>query len=310
MCSVCHGATGEGYKADQAPRLRGANFLSTASDEFLRVAIANGREGTTMSAWGKERGGPLAATEVARVIQYLRTLSTAPRRNDSRKHSGDPTRGDAIYARECASCHGPRGKGGQAPQIGNNELLATANDGFLRIAITEGRPQTSMPAFKDKLSAQEIEDVVGLLRSWQTPVVAPSTPSKPPPLPLGPVPQNPHGPAPVGFKKFPETTKVDVVKRELERGARMAFLDARAPSDYTREHIAGAVSVPFYDPAPYLNKLPKNAWLVCYCACPHAESGRLAQQLLDHGFTQVTVLDEGLGVWKSKKGPTNAGEKP
>ena len=72
----------------------------------------------------------------------------------------------------------------------------------------------------------------------------------------------------------------------------MAFLDARAPSDYLVEHISGAVSVPFYDPEPYFAQLPKNAWLVCYCACPHAESGQLAQKLLAKGFTKVTVLDE------------------
>ncbi len=80
----------------------------------------------------------------------------------------------------------------------------------------------------------------------------------------------------------------------------MALLDARAPSDYQREHIAGAVSVPFYDPDGYFSQLPRDAWLVCYCACPHAESGQLAKKLVDAGFTKVTVLDEGLGVWKKK----------
>jgi cytochrome c oxidase cbb3-type subunit 3 len=80
----------------------------------------------------------------------------------------------------------------------------------------------------------------------------------------------------------------------------MALLDARAPSDFLREHIAGAVSVPFYDPAPYFDKLPRNVWLVCYCACPHAESGQLADKLRAQGFKKVTVLDEGLGYWRSK----------
>jgi cytochrome c oxidase cbb3-type subunit 3 len=87
----------------------------------------------------------------------------------------------------------------------------------------------------------------------------------------------------------------------------MAILDARAPSDYTNEHITGAVSVPFYDVDPYVAGLPKDAWLVCYCACPHAESRGLAQTLMNKGFKKVTVLDEGLGYWKSKKYGTQAG---
>ena len=97
---------------------------------------------------------------------------------------------------------------------------------------------------------------------------------------------------------------------QLERGARMAILDARAPSDYTDEHIAGAVSVPFYDPEPYMNDLPKDAWLVCYCGCPHAESGQLAHKLVAKGFTKVTVLDEGLGYWARKKYETSQGVSP
>ena len=90
----------------------------------------------------------------------------------------------------------------------------------------------------------------------------------------------------------------------------MALLDARAPSDYMNEHIEGAVSVPFYDPDPYFSALPRDAWLVCYCACPHAESGQLAQKLLAAGFTKVTVLDEGLGVWRARKYGTHRGDQP
>jgi cytochrome c oxidase cbb3-type subunit III len=90
----------------------------------------------------------------------------------------------------------------------------------------------------------------------------------------------------------------------------MAILDARAPSDYTGEHIAGAVSVPFYDPEPYVGELPKDAWLVCYCGCPHAESTQLAKNLRAKGFTKVTVIDEGLRYWKKKEYKTTVGLMP
>jgi cytochrome c oxidase cbb3-type subunit 3 len=90
----------------------------------------------------------------------------------------------------------------------------------------------------------------------------------------------------------------------------MALLDARPPSDYSNEHIAGAVSVPFYDPDPYFAGLPKDAWLICYCACPAAESGQLAQKLTAHGFPKVTVLAEGLGAWRIRKYGTHTGQDP
>ena len=114
----------------------------------------------------------------------------------------------------------------------------------------------------------------------------------------------------MGFRTTPLTTPADAIKGQLDHGARMGILDARAPSDYMNEHIAGAVSVPFYDPDPYVSQLPRDAWLVCYCSCPHAESGTLAQKLAAKGFTKVTVLDEGLGVWKARKYPTKVGLDP
>jgi cytochrome c oxidase cbb3-type subunit 3/ubiquinol-cytochrome c reductase cytochrome c subunit len=316
MCAVCHGRLGEGYLADQAPAIGRPAFLGAVTDAFLREAIANGRVGSTMSAWSTVHGGPLLAKDVDAVIAFMRTWDQGKRVVlNEKKLAGNAERGAATYASECVRCHGMRGQGGPNVRIGNPALLATASDGFLRDAIRNGRPRTTMSGFRDRLGAQQLDDVVALLRSFQT--VAPKavpTPlaaqPPPPPLPLGPVPLNPKGPEPKGFRVFPKMTGADVVHAEMQRKARMAILDARAQSDYLADHIAGAVSVPFYDPSPYIKALPKNVWLVCYCACPHAESGALAQKLLDSGFKKVTVLDEGLGVWKQRGYGTSSGPTP
>lgn len=77
-----------------------------------------------------------------------------------------------------------------------------------------------------------------------------------------------------------------------------------------RTAIASAVSVPFYDPSPYLGALPRDAWLVCYCACPHAESSELALKLMAAGFVKVTVLQEGLSAWIARGFATRSGTKP
>ena len=313
MCAVCHGPGGEGYKADQASALAHPAFLASVSDGFLETAIGHGRAGTTMSAWSMERGGPLAKADITAIVAFLRTWESAPRVTlDERPATGFGPRAAEVYAGACARCHGERGTGGPNINIGNAELLGTASNGFLRYAIHTGRTGTAMPGFADTLGHAGIEDIIALLRSWQAGAALQPrpAPARPPPIPLGPVPLNPHGPEPVGFHPSPLTTPADVIKAQLDRGARMAILDARAPSDYTNEHIAGAVSVPFYDPDPYLDALPKSAWLVCYCACPHAESGQLAQKLQAKGFTKVTVLDEGLGVWRMRKYATSTGVLP
>lgn len=313
MCAVCHGANGEGYKADNAPRLRHPDFLATATDPFLNSAIAQGRRDTVMSAWSTTRGGPLDADDVQAIVAYLRKWDYKPHPQLNRRAlRGDVTRGKPLYEKNCMQCHGEKGTGGPNIHIAGRELLSTADNGFLRYAITNGRRGTTMPAFGKKLTEQEIDDVIALLRSYAVPPAPPPLPppTRPPPLPLGPAVLNPKGPEPIGFAVYPETTHVDTVKAQLERHARMAILDARAPSDYTYDHIAGSVSVPFYDPSPYFDKLPKDTWLVCYCSCPSAESGMLATALQAHGFKKVTVLAEGLGGWKVKKGETKNGEAP
>ena len=315
MCAVCHGMNGEGYKADQAPAIGHSDYLAVASDEYLYHTINDGRAATTMSAWGFDRGGPLKRRDVEATIAHMRTWQKDSALTlDERPSKGDWHRGAPIYARECATCHGTQGTNGKYVGIGGAQLLANATNGFLRNAILRGRPGTAMPSFEGRLDDVAVEDLVALLREWQKmgpPATAQrASPARPPPIPLGPVPLHPKGPEPEGFNKQPLTTKAEVIHRELERGAKMALLDARAPSDYTNEHIVGAVSVPFYDPDQYYAGLPKDAWLVCYCSCPHAESGQLASKLVAHGFTKVTVLDEGLGFWRSHGYGTHTGIDP
>ena len=312
MCAVCHGSEGEGYKADRAPALAHSDFLESATDDFLRNTIANGRRGTTMSAWSLARSGPLSRADIDALLAFMRSWQPQPGPAlDESATAGDATRGAGVFARECAQCHGARGVEGPETHIGSADLLGAASNGFLRRTIRAGRHGTPMPAFEHKLGDQAIEDLVVLLRSWQSALpLATTPPAAPAKIPLGPTPLHPHGPEPDGFRAFPDMTPAITVKAQLDRGARFALLDARAPSDYLAGHIEGAVSVPFYDPDPYFAALPKDAWLVCYCACPHAESGQLAHKLEVKGLSKVTVLDEGLNVWRSRGYPTRSGADP
>lgn len=305
-CALCHGARGEGYAADQATALANPTFLATASDEYLRRSIARGRPGTTMSAWGKAKGGPYDDVQVRNLVALLRSWQTDPTIPfGTTTPPGDASKGAPTYAARCASCHGPNGTEGPHVRLGNAELLSIATDDFLRVAIDKGRPGTKMPAFPE-LAGAAGSDVIAHVRSWARPVsddeiALPGT--------LGPIVQNPTGPEPA-FTVGQRFTPVDVVARELQRGAAMGFLDARAPSDYVAGHVAGAADVPFYQARDYLFALPKDRWLVCYCACPHAESGRLHDALAAVGFTKITILDEGVNVWAERGHPMRKGPSP
>jgi mono/diheme cytochrome c family protein len=80
---------------------------------------------------------------------------------------GDADNGAAIFAQDCAGCHGQNAEGGSVgPSLVSAELKAQDDD-FFRQVILNGRAGTAMPAWEGRLSAQDIEDVIAFLRSKQ-----------------------------------------------------------------------------------------------------------------------------------------------
>ena len=119
---------------------------------------------------------------------------------------------------------------------------------------------------------------------------------------------NPGGPEP-SFDPALDFIPADLVKAEIDRGATMVIADARAPSDYIRTHISGAIDVPFYQVEPYVAQIPKERFVVTYCACPHAESGRSRDEFRRLGY-RSSGIDEGVNVWRDKGYPVKGGNKP
>jgi len=47
-----------------------------------------------------------------------------------------------------------------------------------------------------------------------------------------------------------------------------------------------------------VNTIPNDStWVVAYCACPHAASGKVMNTLRRNGFKNTAILDEGILVW-------------
>lgn len=96
----------------------------------------------------------------------------------------------------------------------------------------------------------------------------------------------------------PRFVSAAAVADGFDSGVPIVFVDARPPMDYEFGHIPNAVNVPYFEPEKHYDSLPKDAWLVAYCECPHAEAEQVADALEKNGFTQVRVIDEGLQGWR------------
>ena len=99
----------------------------------------------------------------------------------------DAAAGKEIYEQYCALCHGPEGKGDGSlsanldPKPRNHTdgaYMNTLTDAHLLKVVGEGGAAAGlspiMPAWKDILAAQQIQDVVAFVRSLAVPPYTPA----------------------------------------------------------------------------------------------------------------------------------------
>ena len=79
--------------------------------------------------------------------------------------------GQAIYARQCAACHGARGKGDgptarktnvEMPDLTSPDVAGDTDQAYFDVVTRGSKP---MPAFRDRLGEKERWDVVHYVRA-------------------------------------------------------------------------------------------------------------------------------------------------
>jgi mono/diheme cytochrome c family protein len=111
-CAQCHGPNGEGGFAATdpawpAPPLNNV-FARYTRDDILRI-VRMGRPGTPMPSWGIEFGGPLNEQKIEDVVNFVESFQVT-----GDKHWELPktvTKGDEVFAKKCAVCHGDKAQG-------------------------------------------------------------------------------------------------------------------------------------------------------------------------------------------------------
>jgi cytochrome c oxidase cbb3-type subunit III len=76
--------------------------------------------------------------------------------------------GSDLYKKRCSMCHGVDGKGYAAlktPDFTDPKFQASMTDQEIADVIKNGKKDTPMPAFADKLSDDEINSLVAYIRS-------------------------------------------------------------------------------------------------------------------------------------------------
>ncbi len=162
-CAPCHGTSGlgNGVKAKDLPN----PVTAIGSPEIARNSTP-GQWFKIVTQGNLERFMPPFASLTDRqrwdVIAYTYRLSNTDQSNANSQ---------AIYAENCAQCHGDRGEGDgpladnlKMPDFTRQEYMASRSEADFFAAISEGI-SPNMAAFADKLSEEERWDMSGYIRS-------------------------------------------------------------------------------------------------------------------------------------------------
>lgn len=297
-CVLCHGENREGHKNDHAPSLRAKSLFESGVPHSILRPISYGRGGTAMGGYLDEMGGPMTLDEVWDLTYWLFWQSGAQRIKLSENPvQGDIIRGEQVYQENCASCHGKNGEGVNAPALGNQSALAHNKDEFIRYAIENGRQDTPMVAFDEKLSAADIDNVTAFIRSkasgWKAEKVMLSAMPNPDQYILNPENDDPVFTLDQGMY----VSSKDLYQAILDK-KKMVLLDTRVASVWQRAHIEGAIPFPYYTELEgHLKDLPKDVQIVGYCSCPRAATEYVVKQLRELGYSKTAVLYEGIFGW-------------
>lgn len=158
-CIVCHNFEGEG--GNSAPDLTGYNSKSWLMD-FFQGPNSPEYYGNTKLDFMPEY--EIEEPELSRLIEFLLAQAESDKAID---HELKRTGEIILQENGCNNCHAYDGKGGGLAPT----LDGFASDKWLRDIIEDSGQReyfgqfSEMPAFKDKLSRQEIDDLVYFLQS-------------------------------------------------------------------------------------------------------------------------------------------------
>ncbi|MBR2120241.1 MAG: cytochrome-c oxidase, cbb3-type subunit III [Afipia sp.] len=155
-CAACHGSSAQGSKG--YPSLTNASWLwggdPATVAETIRVGINSSHKDSRLSqmmAFGRD--GVLKEREVDDVVGYVRSLSDPKVARDTPAPRLDA--GKAVFAANCAACHGDDGKGKAemgAPDLTDHFWIYGGDLQSVSSSVWSGR-QGKMPTWEERLSA-------------------------------------------------------------------------------------------------------------------------------------------------------------
>lgn len=143
--------------------------------KFIKISLVLSAAALFAIACGQSATTPNTANTTASVNKPATTPAATPQPAAT---TDEVAMGRDLYIANCAQCHKDTGKGGIVTVEGktlNPDDITTAKmaaktDDKLTEYVVKGFPDDGMPAFKDKLTPEQIKAVIKHVRFLQKPV--------------------------------------------------------------------------------------------------------------------------------------------
>jgi len=172
-CAICHGDFGEGgpnpaRSGDVIAPISTAEYLNTRDDTTLRAILAQGQPNFGMAPFGTAFGGPLDDDEIDAIVMYLRSWETNPPVELPPEVAASALQisGEEIYNGFCAQCHGTQGEGLLGPSLRDSDFQTGNSDQDIFDSINIGHPATTMIAWGEIITSQQIRQLVDYIRKF------------------------------------------------------------------------------------------------------------------------------------------------
>ena len=165
-CASCHGDNGQG--SNNAPSLIG----KSASD--IHLMLDTGRMPAAVPYVNEIHTTPrFTQVEMAQIVSYVQSFSPEPvDRSLPLLGAGNVVHGRALFAENCAHCHGVTGNG--ASVGANNVAPSLMHATVFQVAEAIRAGPENMPRFgPDILSDQDVSDIARYVNYMQTQSQAP-----------------------------------------------------------------------------------------------------------------------------------------
>jgi rhodanese-related sulfurtransferase len=102
---------------------------------------------------------------------------------------------------------------------------------------------------------------------------------------------------------------VEQIKRLLDIGEKVIFVDLRTPAEFEQGRLPDARSIPIAELHKRWSEIPKAGRIVMYCPCPMGDRDESFAFLLLRGesYRNVSVLEGGYAEWVKRGYPVQTG---